>query len=158
MPRRAGLCDLLKDAALKLSFTPTTLQQDGPRIYVSISTTPFELKEGRAVGLDFPEPIQITALLDTGASITVINPQLAQTCKLRQTGFAELLAAGSSGRYPEHAAAISFPRYGLRGFEAIKVVACPIVRQPYSCLIGRDVMSRWALTYDGVGGHVTITE
>jgi gag-polyprotein putative aspartyl protease len=143
---------------LKLSFTPLELQQDGPRIFISISTTAFELKEGRAVGLEFPEPVQITALLDTGASITVINPQLAQTCKLRQTGFAELLAAGSSGRYPEHAAAISFPRYGLKSLEVIKVVACPIVRQPYSCLIGRDIMSRWELSYDGVRGKVAITE
>jgi predicted aspartyl protease len=116
------------------------------------------LEEGRAVGLEFPEPFQITGLIDTGASITVINPQVAQTCKLRQTGFAQLLAAGSSGRYPEHAAAISFPNSGLKGFEAIKVVACPIVRQPYSCLIGRDILSRWVLTYDGIGGQVLIEE
>jgi predicted aspartyl protease len=114
------------------------------------------LREGRSVGLEFPEPFQVTALIDTGASITVINPEVAQTCKLRQTGFAQLLTAGSSGRYPEHAAAISFPNSGLKSFGAIKVVACPIVRQPYSCLIGRDILSKWILIYDGITGRVEI--
>jgi predicted aspartyl protease len=117
-----------------------------------------ELEERRAVGLEFPEPLQIKALIDTGASITVINPEVAQTCKLRQTGFAQLLAAGSSGQYPEHAAAISFPNSELKGLDAIKVVACPIVRQPYSCLIGRDILSRWFVSYDGLSGEVVIRD
>lgn len=137
---------------MQLSFS----QQEGPCIFVSILTTSLELREGRAVGLEYPEPLRVRALIDTGASITVINPQVAQTCKLRLTGFANLLAAGSAGRYPEHAAAIVFPDSDLKGFDAIKVVACPIVRQPYSCLIGRDILSRWVLTYDGRKGKMTI--
>jgi predicted aspartyl protease len=127
-----------------LLLTPAALQQDGPCIFVLISTTRYEFEEGTAVGLDFPQA-RVRALIDTGASITVINPEVARSCKLRQTGIAQLVAANSSGSYPEHAAAISFPDSELKGFEAIKVVACPIVRQPYSCLIGRDILRKWPL-------------
>lgn len=37
------------------------------------------------------------------------------------------------------------------------MVACPIVRQPYfSCLIGRDLLRKWKLIYDGINGDVEI--
>ncbi|MGH9580107.1 MAG: retroviral-like aspartic protease family protein [Terriglobales bacterium] len=97
-------------------------------------------------------------MVDTGASVTVINPEIARTQKLRQTGYAQIIAAGGSGRYAEHAAAISFPGTGLQRFDPIRVVACPIVRQPVSCLIGRDILRRWLLTYDGRTGRVQIED
>jgi predicted aspartyl protease len=129
--------------------TRNELQQEGPCIFISISAPQLEVEEGRKVGLEYPPPFRVRALIDTGASITVVNPQVVQTCKLRQTGYAEIVAAGSSGRYTEHAAAIQFPDNGLEGFELIRLVACPIVRQPVSCLIGRDILRRWVLTYNG---------
>ena len=108
------------------------------------------------MGLQFPQ-IRIKALIDTGASITVINPEVARTCKLRQTGFAQIVAAGSSGTYGEFAAAIRFPGTDLRGFDAIRVVGCSIVRQPVSCLIGRDVLQAWRMKYDGPAARVEIS-
>ena len=115
-----------------------------------------ELDEARIIGLEFPSALEVNALIDTGASVTVINPEVAASQKLRHTGFAFIAAAGSSGRYTEHAAAIQFPGTDLMGFDPIRVVACPIVRQPVSCLIGRDILRKWLLTYDGHTGRVRI--
>jgi predicted aspartyl protease len=145
-------------APLFLSPTRNELQQDGPCIVVAISAPRFEIEEGRSVGLEYPEPYRVRALIDTGASVTVINPQLVRTCKLRHTGFAEIVAAGGSGRYQELAAAISFPETDLSGIDLIRVVACPIVRQPVSCLIGRDILRRWTFTYDGTTGQFEIKD
>jgi predicted aspartyl protease len=114
------------------------------------------MQEGKTIGLEFPQPIQIRALIDTGASLTVVNPEVAQSRKLRHTGFANIVAAGGSGRYPEYAAAVTFPESGLRGFDSIRVVACPIVRQPVSCLIGRDILRYWSMTYLGSKGEVAL--
>jgi hypothetical protein len=142
---------------VKLPFNFTTLLQQGPHIRIVISATRYELTEGRAAGLDFSEwPVR--ALIDTGASLTIINPQIAATCKLKQTGRARINAVGGeAGEYPEYAAAISFPDDGLPAFEAIRVVACPIIRQPFfSCLIGRDILSKWLFIYDGRNGQVEI--
>jgi predicted aspartyl protease len=145
-------------SVVDLSWPPGHLQSDGPWILISIGNPQFELDEARALGLEFPEPRPFKALIDTGASVTIINPEVAQTWKLRQTGFAQIAAAGSSGRYPEHAAAIRFPGTDLKGFDPIRVIACPIVRQPVSCLIGRDILRSWLLTYNGQTGQVTVQD
>jgi predicted aspartyl protease len=143
---------------VKLPFTPADLILQGPHIAILISATRLEVEEGRPLGLEFPE-LPVRALIDTGASLTVINPQIAFTCKLKQTGHQTINAVGGqAGEFPAYAAAISFPGTALPSLEATRVVACPIIRQPFfSCLIGRDIMRKWLFTYDGRTGEVEIT-
>jgi predicted aspartyl protease len=143
---------------VKLPFSPTDLLLHGPHIKVLISATRVEVVEGRPLGLEFPD-LPIKALIDTGASLTVINPEIATTCKLKQTGHQTINAVGGkAGEFPAYAAAISFPGTELPGLDATRVVACPIIRQPFfSCLIGRDIMRKWRFIYDGRTGEIEIT-
>jgi len=136
---------------------PGDLQQEGPRVRIIISAPREEIDEGRAVGLEYPDPINVVALVDTGASLTVINPELARSCKLRQTGFAKVSAAGNQGLYPRYAACIKFVD-NLKGFDVIPVVGCKLPQQSISCLIGRDLMHRWRFTYDGRTGEFSILD
>jgi len=145
-------------ASVEFSWPPVRLLQDGPWIQITIANPRLELEEAKAVGLEFPEPLAMKALIDTGASITVVNPQVAKTWKLRQTGFAKVVAVGGSGQYPEYAAAIEFPTAGLKGFDPIRIVACPIVQAPVSCLIGRDILQKWLFTYEGPASRVKIED
>ncbi|HWY21811.1 MAG TPA: retroviral-like aspartic protease family protein [Candidatus Acidoferrum sp.] len=142
---------------MKLPFTPTTLFQQGPHLEILISATKLEVIEGRAIGLEYPD-MSVRALIDTGASLTIINPQIATTCKLKQTGRQKINAVGGeAGEFPEYAAAISFPGSRLPSLDTTRVVACPIIRQPFfSCLIGRDILRKWLFTYDGRSGEVEI--
>lgn len=142
---------------MKWSLNSLALLQQGPHIEIRISATRTEVQEGRAVGLEFPE-LTVRALIDTGAALTIINPQIATTCKLRQTDRSKISAVGGeAGEYPAHAASISFPGSDLPGLDVIRVVACPIIRQPFfSCLIGRDILQRWLLTYDGRQGEFEV--
>lgn len=142
---------------MKFPFTPTSLLQQGPHIEIVISATRLEVEEGRAIGLEYRE-IPVRALIDTGASLTIINPEIAATCKLRQTGRQKINAVGGeAGEHPEYAAAISFPQSELPGLDTTRVVACPIIRQPFfSCLIGRDIMRKWLFKYDGRSGEIEI--
>jgi predicted aspartyl protease len=137
--------------------TPGKLVLQGPHIEILISTTLPELEQGRAVGLEFPT-LRVRALIDTGAAITVINPQIATTCKLLQTDWNRIATVGGGGgEYPAYAAAISFPGTKLPSFDVFRVVGCPILGQPYfSCLIGRDLLRNWVLTYDGPNGELEI--
>jgi hypothetical protein len=116
------------------------------------------VNEGKHVGLEFPSPLGINAVIDTGASMTVVNPEVATTCKLRATGFVTVASIEKFGRYPQHAAWIRFPGTNLSDFDGIPVIACKISKQPYSCLIGRDILRRWLLTYNGGSGIVSIKE
>ncbi|HET9408807.1 MAG TPA: TIR domain-containing protein [Candidatus Sulfotelmatobacter sp.] len=144
-------------AALKWRPNPRKLLLEGPHLQMTISTTRPELDEGRAIGLEYRE-LAVHALIDTGASLTVINPQIASTCKLLQTDWNRITTVGGmAGSYPAYAAAISFPGSELPGFDVIRVVACPIIEQRYfSCLIGRDILRKWLFTYDGPNGEIEI--
>jgi len=142
---------------VKLPFTATSLLLQGPHIAVLISATRLEVEEGRSLGLEFPE-LPVRALIDTGASLTIINPQIAVTCKLKQTGHQKINAVGgAAGEFPEYAAAISFPESELPSLDTARVVACPIIKQPFfSCLIGRDILRKWVVKYDGRSGEIEI--
>jgi len=127
---------------------PSKLLTEGPHLEIVISTTRPELDEGRAVGLEYRE-LKVHALIDTGASLTVINPQIATSCKLLQTDWNRITTVGGlSGNFPAYVAAISFPGTDLPRFDVIRVVACPIIEQRFfSCLTGRDILRKWRLLY-----------
>lgn len=139
---------------MKWSVGAASLFQHGPIIEILIKATGPEIVEGKAFGLEYPE-FKVKALIDTGASLTIINPQIAVHCKLLNTDSNIINAVGGrAGEFPAFAASISFPGADLPGFEVVRVVACPIVRQPFfSCLLyvdgtllttGGRAASRWS--------------
>ena len=139
-------------------FSPSSdwLLKHGPIIPIVIGWPLFETNENVPIALQPAEPRQIHALIDTGASLTIVNPALARTLKLQQTGEATIYAAGSSGTYPEFAASISFPGTSLPNMDIVRIVGCPLASQVMSCLIGRDVLKNWELTYNGLLGRFSI--
>ncbi|MGO9649177.1 MAG: hypothetical protein ACLPOO_14105 [Terriglobales bacterium] len=145
--------------SFRLSCSPSVLLDDGPRIPIEISASEGDIKAGSNVGLEYPSPLRIEALIDTGANFTMVTQEVAEKCKLRATGFAPTIASlGKVGQYHEHAAWIKFPGTGLKDFRETRVVACDILqvsKRPYRCLIGRDILRNWLLTYSG-DGAVTI--
>jgi hypothetical protein len=142
-----------------LAFSPAKLQTVGPVIKVIIGNTAPELAEARAVGLEFPAPLPFSAVVDTGAAVTIINPQLAETFKLKYTGPARISSVGNVGEYRAYAASIAFPgQHHLKSFDVLRVIASPLAHMEVSCLIGRDILRYWEFTYNGKTGEVTIKD
>jgi predicted aspartyl protease len=114
----------------------------------------------RALGLDCPEPRAVTALIDTGASTIVISKVFAKHCKLFQTGEGSLFTTlAGSVVCGEHAGAISFPGTDLRAFDSHRIISGDFMGERYhSCLIGRDVLRNWHITFDGRRKLVTIED
>ena len=97
------------------------------------------------------------ALIDTGASRTVLTPEAIERVGLPLVDHATLSRAGGEDRVGAHAASIQFPRYKLATIEVIQVLCCELPHQPVQCLIGRDILSRW-VTYNGNTGVWFIDE
>lgn len=71
----------------------------------------------------------------------------------------EISAIGAIHRCGEHAGSISFPNTGLRGFDSIRIISALFAKERYySCLIGRDILRNWIITFDGGAKLVTIKE
>jgi hypothetical protein len=143
--------------------TPNLVQlsasDPGPCIEVTVTNSRDVIEAGRAIGLEYPAPIKMKALLDSGASVTVISKTFAKYCKLMQTGETEIRALGGLHKCGEHAAAISFPGTSLRSIDPIRIVSADFIKEPYyACLIGRDILRGWKVTFDGRSNRVTITD
>lgn len=143
---------------IAVNFSPSFLQLSGPIIQVIVEHPTLEQQEAKALGLEFPPVRPVNGLIDTGSFFTIFNPALAETYKLRYTGPALVRTAGHMAWYREYAAAISFPDQNLHGFDIFRVVACPLASAEMSCLIGRDVLRHWELTYNGSSGQVSIED
>ena len=88
----------------QLRWDPASQSDPGFCIDVLISNSRQVTEAGRAIGLEYPEPLQVRALLDTGASVTVISKTLANYLKLLETnvGTASVVPARPpSGHRPD---------------------------------------------------------
>jgi hypothetical protein len=131
----------------------------GPCIDVVVMNPREVIEAGRIVGLEYPEPVKMKALLDTGAAITVISKAFAKYCKLLQTGETEIRALGSLHKCGEHAGAIRFPGTNLRSYDPIRIISADFVQERhYAILIGRDILRNWTITFDGRQNVVRITD
>lgn len=131
----------------------------GPCIDVVVMNSREVIEAGRNVGLEYPAPVKMKALLDTGAAVTVISKTFAKYCRLLQTGETEVRALGSLHRCGEHAGAITFPGTNLRPFDPIRIVSADFVQERhFAVLIGRDILRNWVITFEGRSRRVTIAD
>ena len=143
-----------------LNWDPFDLNDPGPCIDVIVMNSPEVIAGWRALGFEIPKPVRMKALLDTGASVTVISKTFANHCRLFQTNEgSEITAIGATHRCGEHAGAISFPGTNLKPFDPTRIVSVDFPKERhYAILIGRDILRNWTITYDGRAKLVTITD
>jgi hypothetical protein len=147
-------------ARVELYWNPSDQNDPGPCIDVTVMNSRDVIEAGRAIGLEYPAPLPLKALLDTGASVTVISKVFANYCKLFQTNEgSEITAIGATHHCGEHAGAISFPGTDLRPLDPIRIVSAVFAKgRHYAGLIGRDILRNWLITFDGRSRRVTITD
>jgi hypothetical protein len=91
------------------SYSRAVLLRSGPKIKVTISH-PLAVLNAAALGdVEVAKPLTVTALIDTGASRTVINPEVAATCGLKHIGEVRISSAGHITERREFVGALSFP-------------------------------------------------
>ena len=147
-------------AHVELNWDPFDQMDPGPCITVTVTNSRDVIEAGFAVGLEYPEPRRMRALLDTGASVTVISRVYADYCKLFQTNEgSEITAVGATHRCAEHAGSITFPGTYLRPLDPVRIVSLAFPKERhYAILIGRDILRNWVIAFDGRSKKVTITE
>jgi len=128
------------------------LNQAGAFIEVAIThpkiTREKFLEKGKAV-----PSVKVRALIDTGASITVITPRVAGRLGLVHTGFEKISSVQDEQEQPVYYGFIAFP-WGSG--KEIPIVACPL--KHFDCLIGRDVLQHWHFSYNGPDGSIVICD
>jgi predicted aspartyl protease len=133
--------------------SPAILSRIGPFIEPVTITHPRVAQEyleeqGRSV-----PTVSVRALIDTGASFSIVSQQVADELSLAQTGYQNVSSVQDEQLQPVYYARIIFP--WSSGIE-IPIVSCPLRR--FDFLIGRDVLAHWHLTYNGPDGSIVICD
>ncbi len=130
-----------------LTVSASALQTEGPVIQIQIGVSARREAALRAAGDPVPDPLLISALIDTGASHTVIQQNLAVLLNIQPVGLSAFHTASAPNVLcPRYAIQLYFPQNVV--FRAT-VVEAALPGQHIQCLIGRDILAHAVLIYIG---------
>lgn len=114
-------------------------------------------------GIAVPAPQMIRALIDTGASISAVDPTVLKALDLQQTGEADIhtpSTAGNAVRTPTYDVMIAIlaGRQGDLHFisDTVQVTGSDLTQFGFAALIGTDILKSCILHYNGAASLFTI--
>lgn len=146
-------------APFEAHWDPFDQADPGPCLKVIVMNAFDYIEAGRTIGLEYPQPHPITALIDTGSPFTIISKTFARNWKLVQTGArSPMRTMGGDFLADEYSGSISFPGSNIPSIGTLRFRGADFNREPYySCLIGRDILKNWDIRFDGRARRLTIT-
>jgi len=111
----------------------------------------------RPYGVESASPIRYPALIDTGASETCIDAQLAVSLDLHAVDAQTISTASGEDRILRYLAMVEIPDLGVFKLSRFPGVRLSEGGQYHRILIGRDLLQDMYLTYDGFAGEGTLT-
>jgi hypothetical protein len=133
---------------------PELLEQFGPTLVVDIGFDPTYVPTGGS-----PPDLAmkgVHALVDTGASISCIDSELAMNLGLPIVDQGQIAGAGGAKLVNMHLGQICIPLLGRTIFGRFAAVDLAAGGQAHSALIGRSFLRHFKMTYDGPTGMVLI--
>jgi predicted aspartyl protease len=129
-----------------------SLTQQGPKVQVEVSLPQVIAQQGIAI----PSPITGNALIDTGASGTCIDEQIAQQMQLPIIDQAHISTPShdstSVNVYPVHFNFLGSPVQ----IDCNRALGATLSNQGIIVLISRDVLQHCVLIYNGIAGSFTL--
>lgn len=139
------------------------ISPQGPLVDAAVMVSAARHQALQDVGETPPTPQRIRALIDTGASISGVDPSVLNALGITQTGEAEIHTPSTAGSPVTTATydvriAILAGRPGDMHFisDTLQVASTDLVAQGFQALIGTDVLQRCILHYNGADGLFTL--
>jgi hypothetical protein len=129
------------------------MTQDGPTMQVRIG--PSQLLS--QVNPHTPSSFLTLAMLDTGASHTVVSSSIVHSLGLNPTGQGTVQTPSTTSPFPVYFFDVSLVFPGNIVLKTWRVVEAPLQGQAIECLIGRDILERAILTYIGPANQFTLS-
>lgn len=139
---------------------PNHLVHAGPILQVEVAIPSALAQHLTEHNLPIPPSVSGFALIDTGATRSCIDVQAISTLEVSSIGITTTMTAAGPAQQNLYPARFRFPGEGLE-IEFSSVVGVDlrgqsVGDQPLIALIGRDVLSRCILIYNGLGGFFTL--
>jgi predicted aspartyl protease len=128
----------------------------GPGLQISVGPSRELMNALTPLGTRFAPPQLVAALIDTGASSTVLNPEVIARLNIKPVGVATIVT-------PSTTSAVICNRYHINVYfsedfvvENVFAIEAPMGGVPYQCLIGRDILRFATLVYAGPRNQFTL--
>ena len=132
---------------------PDMLVSIGPTLAVRIGLdTSYDPDRGNQPNLG---PDQFPALIDTGASESCIDASLADNLRLPVVDHQVITGIHGPAAMNMHLAQVHIPHFDFTINGQFAGVHLTSGGLPYYAIIGRDILRRFTMTYNGVTGRVT---
>jgi len=133
------------------------LMHHGPTLAVDVGFDPdYQVETPSRVPA--PGMRYVQALIDTGASLSCIDLNLALSLDLPIIDSTPIAGVGGLHRLNKHIAQIHAPDLKFTLYGGFIGVNLAVGGTGYQVLIGRDFLSHFTLTYDGPTGAVTLSD
>jgi predicted aspartyl protease len=132
------------------------LQEMGPVVEIKLAVG-LKLEDIlRQKGQNLPEPVQVRAMIDTGATVSVVREDIIKQLNLNPVG-TELISTPSSSNVQcyKYLMRILFPNKVI--INDIMVISTSLKGQDIQCLIGRDILKLGVLIYIGYTNTFTLS-
>ena len=133
---------------------PNILRRRGPVFPVQVSIPQILIDYLQQRGQSIPQPVSGFALIDTGASITVIDLNVLNQLGINPVGVARVLTPAGPVQQNLFPARLIFGP-GLV-IDLSVVIGANLRPQQIIALIGRDILSKFIMIYHGRSGRITI--
>lgn len=137
-------------------------QANGPIITAGVLASKQRAEALKAAGQPVPGPQLVRALVDTGASCTCVDPTHLEALGLSPTGTVQVHtptpveAPSQSYQYDVGMFIMADATEPPLVLDTLPVVASSLGQQGIDALIGRDILSRCVLVYNGKIGQFTL--
>ena len=135
--------------------TPHELHQHGPRLTVQVSISNVLMEVFSRDGIPIPSSISLNALVDTGATDTIISTGKIDGLGLNPIGAQPVIGVGHTRTTYYSMYRVGLSLFGVE-YNDTTVTVLPINIHQTDCLIGRDILERCVFLYDGPGGSFSI--
>jgi hypothetical protein len=138
------------------------LAATGPIIPVLVGISSYHFQYLQAQRIAVPPPIAGFALIDTGAAVCAIEEKVAEALSLPVFGYTTVVSPGGTSIRYKSPAALDSPGAGLPRIEFIDFIVTSLASASQRdtsviALIGRSVLRKGTLFYDGMKGMITIS-
>ena len=146
-------------------FDPKALIVMGPQINVDILPPTIVEKWARSHKVQVSAIQRIPALLDSGASVTGVDTDILRKLNYPPIGVANLSTPSGTTTTNIYMVRLIIPSRADPGFppniprieiDNVRVIAVKLSNQPYKVLLGRDVLSKMVLIYNGPRALITL--
>lgn len=142
--------------SINVQLTPA-----GPIVAMHVGISMPRLTAMKGAGISAPPMVLGQFLIDTGAYGTCVDPNLIRPLGLQPTGSVAIMTPSTQGATHscnQYDAAVYIPNGSSGGFliEALPILETQLSAQGIDGLIGRDIINRCTLIYNGSANMISL--